>query len=276
MSGSIVETPSSGAAWATWTEMMEGIRKGLIPLSLTNYDATTVPQIASGSWIEAAGAIYKFTSNDTISGTPSSGQVNYVTMVPSGTGASAIVTPTWSTSAPTWSDAYQGFYSGTTRYAAAMWYDGTNYVSKSVYTNRHAGPKTRYYSPSFSFTSEDLAEMAMLGDSLENGNPGGFDQARIAVILPQGAIVTELYSYCSAFTDGTHQVELIRSAHTAATETQMATVTHSGTGELTDTTITSPVIDNETYGYFIEFDPSTGGTATLSGIRLEYIEIVRC
>ena len=142
MSGAVVVTPSTGAAWATAWEQFEGIRKGMIALSLTNYDATTVPQIASGSWIEAAGSIYKWTGNDSITGSLTSDAINYVTMVPSGSGASAILTPTWSDSAPTWSDAYQGYYSGTTRYAGGCYYDGTNYPLKWVYTNRHAGPRT--------------------------------------------------------------------------------------------------------------------------------------
>jgi len=133
MSGAVVVTPSVGAAWATAWEQFEGIRKGLISLSLTNYDAAAVPQIASGSWIEAVGSIYKWTGDDAIVGAPTNDVINYITMVPSGVGASAILTPTWSDSAPTWSDAYQGFYSGTTRYAGGCYYDGTNYTGKWVY-----------------------------------------------------------------------------------------------------------------------------------------------
>lgn len=133
MSGSIIHTPAVGADWPDAWQQVEYSRKGMLGLSLTNYDALTLPQIASGSWAEVAGSIYKWTANDTISGSPSSGNINYIKLVPGGSGESAYVTPTWTTSAPTWSDAYQGWYSGTSRYVAGCYYDGTNYAHKFLF-----------------------------------------------------------------------------------------------------------------------------------------------
>jgi len=278
MSGAVVVTPSTGAAWATAWEQFEGIRKGQIALSLTNYDATTVPQIASGSWIEVAGSIYKWTGNDSITGSLTSNAINYVTMVPSGSGASAILTPTWSDSAPTWSDAYQGWFSGTTRYAAGCYYDGTNYPLKWIYTNRHAGAYTRHIHLPFAGHTEDLTNITLEGGFMNAVTPGGTDEAFFAVYFPPHSrcLVTELATYCSNYSDGTHTFTLFHSPQNSSSETSMATTSHTGTGEQTDTTITDPVIDNETYQYFIEYDPGTDGTATMSSMRIEYIEIVRC
>jgi hypothetical protein len=50
-------------------------RVGFHQVSLTNYDTTTVPQIAAGSYVEVNGALYSFGSNETILGSPSDGDV---------------------------------------------------------------------------------------------------------------------------------------------------------------------------------------------------------
>jgi len=278
MSGAVVVTPSTGAAWATAWEQFEGIRKGMISLSLTNYDATTVPQIASGSWIEAAGSIYKWTGNDSITGSLTSDAINYVTMVPSGSGASAILTPTWSDSAPTWSDAYQGFYSGTTRYAGGCYYDGTNYPLKWVYTNRHAGPKIRYISPTLTGETNDDTDVFFIGTGIQF--IAAATSAR-AYIDPQlgniRGIVTELYAECHNYTDGSLTVDLRHCDLGSISATTMAQVTLNAVESQTDTSITGPVIDMTDDSYSIHIEVTTAGTDMyVSGIRIKVTEIVRC
>jgi len=271
MSGAVVVTPSTGAAWSTAWEQFEGIRKGLISLSLTNYDATTVPQIASGSWVECAGSIYKWTSNDTITGTPSANAINYITLVPSGTGASAILTPTWSDSAPTWSDAYQGYYSGTTRYAGGCYYDGTNYYCKWIYTNRHAGSFARYLNLPFTYHTDDNTNVTLDGLTSVAVDPSVADEAYMAVMFPPHSqcVVTEFRTYCSAYTDGTHTISLNHGGETGALTT-MASNAHTGTGALTDTSITDPIIDTENEHYWVEIGPSAAGSATIHGVRIKF------
>lgn len=82
-------------------------------LTLTNYDNTTAPEIAAGSVIEVNGALYEFTANTVISGSPSDGTV-YIYFVPSGDPdpdiRTATLTPTYTNTAPTWSDSKQGWY----------------------------------------------------------------------------------------------------------------------------------------------------------------------
>jgi len=80
-------------------------------VSLTNYDNTSLPAVAVGSIVEVNGTLYKFTSESAISGSPSDGVV-YIYLVPSGDPAlgTAIITPTFSNVAPTWSDSKQGWY----------------------------------------------------------------------------------------------------------------------------------------------------------------------
>jgi hypothetical protein len=74
-------------------------------VSLTNYNTTGLPAIAAGSIVECNGALYEFTSEEAITGSPSNGTV-YIQIVPDTTTCTAAFTNT----APTWSDAKQGFY----------------------------------------------------------------------------------------------------------------------------------------------------------------------
>jgi hypothetical protein len=79
--------------------------KGLHQVSLTNYDTTDESEIAAGSVVEVNGALYKFDSDESITGSPSDGTV-YIYLVPSGD----TVTAAYTNTAPTWSDSKQGWY----------------------------------------------------------------------------------------------------------------------------------------------------------------------
>jgi hypothetical protein len=79
--------------------------KGQHQVSLTNYNTTAESQVAAGSVIEIGGALYKFDSNESITGSPSDGTV-YIMAVPSGDS----VTCAYTNTAPTWSDSKQGWY----------------------------------------------------------------------------------------------------------------------------------------------------------------------
>ena len=126
-----------GLGTTKWSEMLTTIekqRKGFISLSLTNYDNNSLPEISEGSYVEIAGALYGFTSNESIGGSATSSQKNYIMIDPS------TITAEWTTTAPTWSDAKQGWY-GTgddaeKRYVGGCYYDGSDYTKKFVYIAR--------------------------------------------------------------------------------------------------------------------------------------------
>jgi hypothetical protein len=101
---------------------------GLHTVSLTNYKTTTAPTIAAGSYVEVGGALYGFSSAETITGSPSDG-ATYIIIIPAG----ATCTAQYTNTAPTWSDAKQGYY-GT---GGAATYRYLNYImvkSGSNYT----------------------------------------------------------------------------------------------------------------------------------------------
>jgi len=136
MSGQIIPTPAYKAAdGQSFGTQQEKGRLGIIPLSLTNYDNNSVPQIAAGSCVEISGSIFQFPSDDTITDTPSSGNINYIMLTVSGSGDSQTVEASWTTTAPTWNTSKQGYYdaTGAKRYVGKCFFDGTYYTQKMVY-----------------------------------------------------------------------------------------------------------------------------------------------
>jgi len=108
--------------------------KGKHQVSLTNYDNTSLPAVAAGSVIEVNGALYKFTSEEAITGSPSDGTV-YIYIDPS------TITAVFTNTAPAWSDSKQGWYGTTTtancRYIEFYMTKATStYTGKNKYVNR--------------------------------------------------------------------------------------------------------------------------------------------
>jgi hypothetical protein len=137
MSGQIIPTPDYlDEEWFGIVDQIEKQRLGFLALSLTNYDNDSEPQIAAGSVVEISGSIFQFSSDDSIGGTPTSDQINWIMLEVSGSGDSQSVAGTWTTTAPTWNDAKQGWYdaAGTKRYVGKCYYDGTNYLQKMIFS----------------------------------------------------------------------------------------------------------------------------------------------
>lgn len=114
-------------------ETLDTQRVGYHALTITEYDTDTKPAIAAGSKIEINGALFEFDSEETISGTPSDGDV-YILLTPSGDSVTASFTNT----APTWSDSKHGWYGtgGSANYRYAnfiMTKSGTDYSDKRYY-----------------------------------------------------------------------------------------------------------------------------------------------
>jgi len=105
-------------------------------VSLTNYDNTSLPAIAIGSIVENNGALFKFAVETAISGTAVDG-TNYILLVPSGDPSlgTANVTPTWSQTAPAWSDSKQGWY-GTGGSANYRYLEFVMTKATAVYSNK--------------------------------------------------------------------------------------------------------------------------------------------
>ena len=94
--------------FTTLMDTTDKTRIGLHAISLTNFDNTSAPEIAGGSAIEVNGALFFADVDESISGSPSDGNI-YVKIVPDGATADAEFTNT----APVWDEEKQGWYSPT-------------------------------------------------------------------------------------------------------------------------------------------------------------------
>jgi len=106
-------------------------RLGYQAVSLTNFAATTEPQMVAGSKIEVGGALYEITSDESGTGWGGIGSSNdvYFYLVPSGSSSSW----SYSTTAPTWDTAKQGWYNGLNRCFGGCYKDaGGNYANKWI------------------------------------------------------------------------------------------------------------------------------------------------
>lgn len=109
--------------------------KGLLALSLTEYDTDAECEIAEGSVVEIAGALFEFTADESITGWAGIGNSNdvYVKCVVAGTA----VTAEFTTTAPTYSTSKAGWYgtggAALHRYVAKLYKDGAGaYAAKYI------------------------------------------------------------------------------------------------------------------------------------------------
>ncbi len=83
-------------------------------ISLTNFDTSAESVIAAGSAVEIANAFFLADSDDTPQASTwtaiTTANTAYITLTPSGTAGSQIVTSKYSETAPVWSDSKQGWY----------------------------------------------------------------------------------------------------------------------------------------------------------------------
>lgn len=120
--------------WAEMVETQEKQRKGFIGLSLTNYDNSSLPAIEAASYLECAGALYGFSSEEAIGGSPTTANINYIVFDPTPR------TLAWSIVAPTWSAAKNGWYDAG---AAKRYIGGCYYVDTPTYTEKWVYQKSR-------------------------------------------------------------------------------------------------------------------------------------
>jgi len=134
-------------AFSQVTVVANQIEKGRIgyqAISLTNFDSDTdEPQIAAGSKVEIGGALFDADANESIAGwadIANSSDV-YIHLTVSG----ASVTASFSTTAPTWDTAKQGWYSGAVRVIGGLYKDGSgNYARKWLYEEKQVASVKRY------------------------------------------------------------------------------------------------------------------------------------
>ena len=274
MAGYQILTPTAGSTdWTSADTQREKQRKGFIALSFGGWDTTDDPVINAGSVVEMGGSLFQFLSTESVGGTITTSNPNYIYITSSSSSLTASATST----APTWSGAKQGYYDagGTKRCIGGCWKDRSR---KWIYTNRYAGPNSRTLNIPWAGYTHDLSKVVMQGAYLDVTAPSNDDYAFFEVQLPQYSIVTSLKSYIavSQYVSGTHTFSLFRTGYNSQTPSAMATVSHNSTGEVEDTSIATPLIDNDNYKYYVKYSGTTDAIANICGLQITYDEIIRC
>ena len=114
---------------------------GYIQCSLSNYDNNLEPDIEAGSCLEVDGSFFYVTSDESISGWSgiSNSTQTYIKATPSGSAGNQSLSFSYTTTAPTWSGAKQGYYeTGTSNRIIGIVYKDSsgNYTNKNMLRDR--------------------------------------------------------------------------------------------------------------------------------------------
>jgi hypothetical protein len=115
--------------------------KGFQAVSLTEYNTSAAAAIAAGSMVEIAGAFFTFVSDEAINASSwtaiVTGTTAYITLTPSGTAGSQIISVAYTSTAPTWRDDHQGWYASAAsnvRVIGSVYKaEATRYIPKYLY-----------------------------------------------------------------------------------------------------------------------------------------------
>jgi len=130
MAGRLIVNAAIGAEdWTSEIESKNLLKKGFYNLEFTNMDNTSQPAIAAGSSIDIDGVLYKFDTEEAITGSPSDGTA-YVKIV-SGATATAEFT---NTALPDYDHDKLGYYDGSSRYVLSVIKDSSSWTNKSLLT----------------------------------------------------------------------------------------------------------------------------------------------
>jgi hypothetical protein len=111
--------------------------KGYQAISLTHFTDTAEPSIAAGSKVEIGGALYEFLADEAGTGWGGIGASNFVYILLTPSGAS--VSWSYTTTAPTWDTAKQGWYTGANRVIGGLYKDsGSLYTAKYLLGNNQS------------------------------------------------------------------------------------------------------------------------------------------
>jgi len=140
---------------------LDTLRIGQLYISLNEYNSTLIPTIYAGSVAEVAGTQYKFSTTESFSTSNviSTSACSYsMILIPSSSQCSAA----FSTIIPAWRSDYQGYYNSTTsnyRSIGKLYFDGTNYLAKTLYYNQDLSRKL-YYTGISTYTMPGAAQVS--------------------------------------------------------------------------------------------------------------------
>ncbi len=189
---------------------------GYFGISLTNFNTSASTAIAAGSKIEIAGAFFTFASDDTPDATSwtaiTTATTAYISLTPSGTAGSQILTSAWTATTPVWSTSKQGWYTSAgsnIRLVASVYKtSATQYDKKTILTgwqveNSH---NSEFFSTAGTWTAPSGVYTARLtgcgrggngyqGDNTINAGGGGAGGGGAAFCIKAAVSVIPLTVY---------------------------------------------------------------------------------
>ncbi len=111
MAGYDIQTPTAGDTdWTSFEDQVARARNGIMQLSLNPITTgTTAPRIAEGSIVGISGSLYYFPSTETVTGTVTTTNTNYIML----TTSSSQITASFTSEVPIWTASKNGWYDAT-------------------------------------------------------------------------------------------------------------------------------------------------------------------
>jgi hypothetical protein len=273
---------SDGATYVKITANdLAALKKGFIKVSLTLWDTenATAPQVAAGSCFEYNGVLVPITIDTSITGSLTSTSLNYIYW----DGTQFL----WSTTAPTWNDALQGFYNGSDRAIGGLYRTINNInFNKWIYHNRHTGPQFLTLDcPLVGIGTANAYPDRQYGFIRFSGASGVDDYVVDGIPVLDRDILVTYRSYCVAYTAGAVTVKFCGRQQTNASIQNpiWTSVFHNSTGWINGTNIINvgaamrEVVktQQDEYKLFCTYEPSAGTTLDISALLIELIRVRR-
>jgi len=192
----IPSVPGDETTWASFVDQFETLKKGDMPLSLTNWDSSsTVPAIAAGSAIEFAGAVLRYPAETPIAPTGgTSAGTQYVFVEASGAAFMSEILPIWNNELNGWYTA-----NSTERYTGHMMdWDGAD-----AYTNKTSFITTADGKPPALTTNDGQLRFKIYKGTIAAGSTVSFPKDFIGEIVFFSAVLkgsgTNEIFYCESF-----------------------------------------------------------------------------
>ena len=197
----IPSVPGDETTWAAAVDQFETLKKGDMPLSLTNWDAsTTIPAIAAGSAIEVAGGVYRYPAEQAIFQSGTAARTYYVYIAASNGSANFTV------SVPEWRADLTGWYNaaGDRRYTGHMMdWDGAD-----AYTNKTSFITTADGKPPALTTNDGQLRFKIYKGTIAAGSTVSFPKDFIGEIVLQSKIAELADKRLSATHDNFDNIEV--------------------------------------------------------------------
>lgn len=179
-------TPSIITDYNAQNDNIEAIVKNKNDVSLTNWDTSTdAPLVATGSYLESDGVLYRADSDETISTTDASSGIIYLVFDFSEPEYK------WVDTEPEWSTTYNGWYVSADRFTGHLctWDGASSFTLKTQYFNDKLGGQYVQVGPN----GLTVSALSVSDNSIWTGTYGSQNVDNTTWVVPAGAYMIASY-----------------------------------------------------------------------------------